>query len=183
MKRTLLVFLFLGFSHLGFGQTGSGNWLVGGNGRFYQSRASGIGKNAIEVDLNVGYFIFNNFSVGIMGGYGFVQGLEEKYNGQLFLRYYVPITEMIAPYAQANGGYRLRINQGINNNEVKFYGPMAGGRIGTAFFLSRHVSFDAFFYLDYTSETNRFADGIESEPIATYDYGLGIGFQIFLGKD
>lgn len=142
------LFLFPGIK----AQTEKGKFLLGGNTSLSISNVEGKmegsepQKNTIvKLMPGISYFVADNFSVGIAGMYDY-QSVNIGADVSLLtdFRYYLSKSR-VKPYLKINAGYRngnKQIASWQYEYDASVHGLVAGGGLGTAFFLSDNISLD-----------------------------------------
>jgi len=76
MKKSFLLLITVSFLFNSKAQITKRNWLVGGSATFSRQQEKLIGSDvkstSIQVNPNLGYFIFDKFSVGLRPGFGYL---------------------------------------------------------------------------------------------------------------
>ncbi|KZE84875.1 outer membrane beta-barrel protein [Myroides marinus] len=162
-----------------------GNWMVGAS-------VGNIGYNfeaesfSFMVKPTAAYFISDGFAVGAEIGGGIKTGVEIKgadgkinektqwdYVVMPFVRYYFPEGASATGRFFGQGGLGISGSQVGSTNENSFAFSLNGGY---SHFVSRNVALEAIVGYNYskanTSEGKKFSG-----------LGVGVGFQIFLGKN
>ena len=187
--KTLFFFLVLSASLTLNAQITQGNWLVGGNFKFYNANSESTSGDfnttsrglGFDLSTDLGYFIRDKFAVGIVPtvGYGNPEGSGNSGYGfgiGPFVRYYFLKPEKTLNFFshleyQFNQGYR----QGLKSTESQKFNIKAG----PAIFFNNSVAMEITLEYAYGSVTS--FSGIGSESTFN-DFNLGIGFQIHLEK-
>ena len=152
------------------------NWLLGGNGQLYLEKIGDqTGRLIFVVEPQAGYFFSPSWMVGLRAPLSF-RSNEYEIGVLPFVRYYFPVKGDIIPFLEANGGYKLRVIIGLddepNVNETSW---VFGARGGGAFFLNDHASIDLFLF--YRGESATFEG---SDALLKQFFGLGAGFVVYL---
>jgi hypothetical protein len=160
-----------------------GRMLVGGAFNF-QNITVTAGKNLLSgrATPNVGYFILNNFAVGVRSDIDISNGGEsQEYRNVIYLHGNLPIANRSSIVLNFGMGYGYRMNQSPIDKNVKLIsdGYILNSRLGYAYFLTRNVIFEASANFDQAQLITNFADGIVSESVTTRMAFL-MGFQILL---
>src|SRR5690554_3673591 len=132
-KLLIVIILFLLFFGKVNAQITEGNWMVGGSASFNHSKYESFGdfpskskSTGMQLDGNLGYFVIDNFAVGVSPYFGFSNSegsnnSSTAYGIGPFARYYFsPSDKMINVFSQV--GYRYGIGYaqgrktGTNNN-------------------------------------------------------------------
>lgn len=204
MKKILpLLLLFL--SSLALAQTEKGSVMIGGNAsvNFQNSDIENdlSDSKSFSVELNplAGYFLGNNFSVGLAlplswskskASYeSFYPDYESSSRGtgvSPFIRYYIPVKSF---YIVTHGGYSWTYSkykydsidpvtgEVIGNNEFSNNSKSITLAAGPTFFINRHTAIEIL--ANY--EHNTFDDDGSAE-IKTSRFFISVGFQIYLPK-
>ena len=159
-------------------QITKGNWLVGGDATFNNSKVLDNDGNeisrghGIRINANFGYFLLNNFAAGLVPrfNYGNTEGRPSSsgYGIGPFTRYYFLKSEKsINVFADANIIYSSSKTEGFSRNHNSSYRI----KLGTAIFFNSSVALE-------------FAVGYHSANFSTVTntIELGFGFQIHLEK-
>lgn len=163
--------LFLIIGKCGFAQTKKGTFVLSGqtNLNFQFSNTTiprdSIASDRIEntqynVTTGFGYFIANNFMVGVSGAYSYNYSKVPRTNYQSghgnitstvavipSLNYYFPLNGKLRPTLSIGAGYLWlteRDSKVINNDNVVYLlkGPSFNGAAGLSYFITPSVSFD-----------------------------------------
>ena len=159
-------------------QITKGNWLVGGDASFNNSRVLDDDGNeisrghGIRINTNLGYFVLNNLAVGFVPNfnYGKTEGRPSSlgYGIGPFTRYYFLKSEKkINVFADANIIYSSSKTEGVSRTHNSSYRV----KVGSALFFNNSVALE-------------FAIGYHSANFSTITntIELGFGFQIHLEK-
>ncbi|AWG20551.1 hypothetical protein FFWV33_02890 [Flavobacterium faecale] len=179
MKKTILTMLLLSFYSFTNAQITKGNWMVGGDANYTNSKIINndneiLGSgNTVRIFPNIGYFIANKFALGINGNFNYGKANNTVsnivYGGGPFARYYFLKPEnRINLLAEANYNYYSSKTQGFDSNKGSSYRFKAGPVV----YFNSSVGLEM--TLNYLSES--FSDGT-----AKY-FTVGFGFQIHLEK-
>ncbi len=173
MKNSLFVFSFLLLSQLAISQTSKKSWLVGGSATFSSTKEGDITNTVIDVSPRVGYFIANNFAVGMNVTINATSDDGNKTSTNSFgpyVRYYfASLGKNAKLFGNAQGIFGTE-NEGLGSSKLTGYGIAAG----PAFFLNSHVALE--FAVSYTS-TKAGVESVKDNTVA-----LNAGFQIHFGK-
>ncbi len=167
-------------------QITKGNWMVGGSGSFinykntYPDHITETTQTGYAFELlpNVGYFVVDNFSIGSMVAFYFINH-SGPYNNSLsfglapYVRYYFRKSDkIINPFLQASYGFnrsKIQIEDGYNkSSEYRLKG-------GSSFFLNSSVALDI--TIEYRSSINNVNNNQYN------NFTTGIGLQIHLEKE
>lgn len=188
MKKLLAVItLFLLFFGKANAQITEGNWMVGGNASFNHSKYESFGdfpskskSSGMQLNANLGYFVINNFAVGVSPYFGF-SNLEGSNNSHTsygigpFVRYYfLPSDKMINVFSQAGYRYGITYAQGKKASTNNDFDIKAGAVV--FFNSSVALEFTAEYHIDKGKAINN-----NSSHQFNY-FVLGLGFQIHLEK-
>ena len=164
--------LFIFFCSTAFAQTKKGNFVLSGktdlNFLFSNTatmtdsiKTGSIKGNQYGITAGVGYFLADNFSIGIYGTYSYIYSKTESGNNQPFitenirqaftilpqLNYYFPLEGKLRPFAGIGAGYLWveerdsRVSD--NNNKVfSLSGTSFTGAAGLSYFITESVAFD-----------------------------------------
>jgi hypothetical protein len=160
-----------------------GRYLVGGAFNF-QNITVTAGKNLLSgrATPNFGYFLLNNFAIGLRADIDISNGGESQdYRNVLFLHYNLPFANKHSVFANAGGGFGYRMNQSPIDKNVRLIstGFIVNSRIGYAYFINRNVILETTSNFDLSQLITNFSDGVVSESI-TRRLALMVGFQILL---
>jgi len=160
MKKSILfTVVILSFVAIkGQSQTKKGTWLLGGSASYVTSD----GNSALQINPNLGYFVANNFALGLNVGYTRLEDFSIYQFGP-GLRLY---------FGNSNSG-KLFLHGGANIlTNSDFSDPLYGyiGRLGYAVFLNRSIA------LEIGLGYEKFED---SDAV----FGSNFGFQIHFGPD
>lgn len=159
-------------------QITKGNWMVGGDGSFSNSKATNstgiIGSsNGVGISPNIGYFFTDKLAVGIRASfnYGKTSGGPSSigFGGSPFVRYYFLKPEkLVNVFIDANYGYTLSKTDG-REETGRSYNLKAGPV----------VYFNSSVGLELTLNYNKSFS--PDDYVYQYFY-VGLGFQIHLKK-
>lgn len=189
MKETILIVAaIISFTIQANSQITKGNWMVGGNASFSTNNTSSLqGGDALNFQISprIGYFLRNNFAMGIQFDYAsqdlsnYTQSIRvglivKRFSLGPFVRYY-----FLNPEKQVN--VFLEGNYSYGSYESKGYYLISNGRnnnyslqAGTAIYFNSSVAIE--FTLGYYL-INDITYGYNNNGLST-----GIGFQIHLEK-
>lgn len=153
-----------------------GNWMVGAS-------VGNIGYNFEAESFNftvkptAAYFISDGIAVGaeIGGGLTTVKGGDNQWNYVVmpYVRYYFPEGASATGRFFGQGGAGISGSQTGSNNNNSFAFSLNGGY---SHFVSRNVALEAIVGYNYSKANT--AEGKKFSGL-----GVGVGFQIFLGKN
>lgn len=179
MKLIKLLFIVtLLFTVSANAQITKGNWMVGGDASFNNSKVINdeneiIGSgNGIRIFPNIGYFLIDKFAIGINGNfnYGKTSGASSNtsFGGGPFARYYFLKPEKrVNVFAEANYNYYTSYSQGnatTNSSSYRF-------KAGPVIYFNSSVGLEL--TLNYSSEKFSYTSKY---------FTVGFGFQIHLEK-
>lgn len=174
--RKIALFLFLTVTLISYGQD-TPHWLVGGDLKLSGQETAGIPQYTFRIQASAARFVYKGFAAGI-SGLTSIKGGEKEIGGGPILRYYYFIGQG-APYVGINGGYRERyIEIGSGQSTYKIW--YAGAKLGYISKLNNHVALDFFGFYDAVNTQTFSSTGSISNPLFGAEFGLGVGFQIFL---
>lgn len=177
MRLALLVFL---FPLLSFGQLDSARWMVGGSASGNITSLSDGYAYSIKLEPQVGYLLTKNHMVGIQASAGFLS-TGNKYSGVIFYRGIYFLNNFVGLFGQVEGGYLYRETVSVFDGSItSFQGYRFGGKAGVSTFLSPNVSLDTFLFYDGNHSYGTSSRSGKSNPILEQNFGLGVGFQIYL---
>lgn len=180
MKLIKLLFIVaLLFTGVTNAQITKGNWMVGGDASFFNSKVEDANgqtlgsSNGVRINPNIGYFLFTKFAAGINGNfnYGNVSGGSSNtgFGGGPFVRYYFLKPEKIVNlFAEANYNYYNSYSQGNSTTNSSSYRFKAGPVI----YFNSSVGLEL--TLNYGS--------YKSDNGTSNDFNVALGFQIHLEK-
>ena len=190
MKKTILLIIAANLTfHSVKSQITKGNWMVGGNFNYSNSKSSGSAsfnsKNReITIMPTAGYFIFDKGAIGLKSmltfskeSYNLTDGTEIANSQNIlgvgpFLRYYfLPIENRVNAFSEASIFYKETITNGRGNGRALDYYLLGG----IAIFLNSSIGIEFTLGYNNTKEIN-----IDSK---LKDVRFGIGFQIYLEKE
>ena len=185
--RTLFLFVILATTLNSNAQITKGNWLVGGNFKFYNSTSENISNDftttntglGFNFSSDLGYFIKDKFAIGLVPtfGYGNPGGSGNSGYGfgiGPFARYYFLNPEKTVNIFshleyQFGNGYR----QGEKASETQNFNIKAG----PAIFFNNSVAMEITLEYAYGKVTSFLGNDSESK---FNHFNIGIGFQIHL---
>lgn len=156
-----------------FAQTEKGKFMIGGNFDFAKSEQSGIRATEFSFSPSVGYFIYNNLSVGIGLDYSLFK--SSQYKGEFvaiipFARYYFAKQDKLKFFGQAGLGLlssnikSRAADDGFVPNKINELTYHAG--VGASYFFTKNVALEG--VLQYKS--------IEYKKALGFNLGLKIHF-------
>jgi hypothetical protein len=187
-----LMLLFL--LHLqGFSQTEKKSWLIGGsaNGAIhlntYKYYSYGIAPQ-------VGYFLFNNFAVGLTPYFSFSHYSDSKSSAigiGPFLRYYIGkskvrfFIEAVSQYSFQSILYKNIQNIPVPNGnfKIKYKNWNENISAGAVYFITKNIGLEAkvqFSYARTKSYSNSAIFASASNPTPNSNLYIRVGFQIYL---
>jgi opacity protein-like surface antigen len=177
MKKLFFTSMFLVIVIVGFSQTGKGGWLLGGNLSFSsisQSSDGGSGTSTVfQLTPKVGVFVINNLAVILNTSYTSV-GSGSFSDHTLSIgpaaRYYFKGSEMVKFFAGA--GISFGSATGEKSTAYQF-------EAGPAFFITPSVALE----LNINYENAKYKDNQYNNTITQSQFGIGIGFMIYLHKN
>jgi len=199
-----LLFLFFGSS--GFGQTEKGKFVLSGNTdlNFLFSNIT-MGTDSVQtgksksnqygVTIGAGYFVTNNFAVGISGTYSYsyskiesnnyinskTESITRSFTILPQVQYYFPVEGKLKPVLAIGAGYgwlEERDSRVTDNNNTVYSlsGPAFTGGGGVSYFITNSVAFDLGFQYSYS----RFKDKLMPEQIQKQNQFAGrMGVSVF----
>ena len=176
--RFALLLLFLPI--FSFGQLDSAQWMLGGSASGNITNLSEGYAYTVKLEPQVGSVLTKNHIVGIQASAGFLS-TGNKYSGVLFYRGIYFLSDFVGLFGQVEGGYLYRESISVFDGSVNsFQGFRFGGKAGVSTFLSQNVSLDTFLFYDGNNSYGTSARSGRSNPILEQNFGLGVGFQIYL---
>lgn len=195
---TIAFFALFAFAGL-HAQTEKGRFLIGGASSVDVANAKGSYSNTsgestqttISIKPEVGYFLFDDFSVGLSASLlGYTKGDD---GGDVRLlsefKYFFQGTNF-RPFVKANVGYRyktINLFSGGNLMTNEVHGLAFGGGVGGAFFVKNNISIDL--GLEYIhanmSQVSPPTYDVNNQHIIKYsakanDVRLFVGFSLYL---
>lgn len=165
--------------------------MIGGAARFLGSSVSSQITANIEISANAAYLFQldkkgteknkGTVALGIQPSFAW-DPLSDVYRVMVFSRYYYNF-ERVSPFVEVDLGFRRQNNFSPSSGELSSYvvSFVPGVKLGGAFYVSSHVTFDAFLFYDNFSSTNYILEPTEiTSKSIEHAFGLGLGFQIFL---
>ena len=170
-------------------QITKGNWMVGGNARYYISNAestfNGIKTTQSSSGLNlagtIGYFPFDKFSIGLSPSFGFnnPEGSNNSGTGYgigPYVRYYFLKPEnRINIFSHIEYNYGLGYSSGEKTSSRKDFNIMAG----PAIFFNSSVALELTMQYNISESTSYSTNNSKTK---FNNFNIGIGFQIHLEK-
>ncbi|UOK43079.1 MULTISPECIES: hypothetical protein [Flavobacterium] len=161
-------------------QITKGNWMVGGDASYTNSKVTDsnnkiIGSsNSVRIFPNIGYFVIDKFALGINGNFNYGKGNGSAssigYGAGPFARYYFLDTEnSINLFAEANYNYWISKTQGFDSGNGSSYKFKVGPVIyfNSSVGLEMSLSYNTEKLSDYTSKY----------------FIVGFGLQVHLEKE
>ena len=179
MKRLTILFLLLIFLTKAYSQITKGNWLVGGSGTVSRQQEKLIGSEVkstnIQLSPDLGYFIFDKFSVGLRPNFGYIDLKTSTYHSQTtswavgpFARYYFLPDENKTNLFTETAYQYLSSSDGGSQNLFLFSG-------GPVIFFNNSVA------LELTANYKIFR--IHNTETSSKTFFIAIGLQVHLVKD
>ena len=135
-----------------------------------------------NVALSAGYFLADNFAVGLSASYNAVKtttaGVSTSVDNMTYgalVRYY------IGGVAYVEGGYGLKSNPNgidLSDSDIKITNSDMYGKVGAAIFLTDEIAFTP--SVKYTINTDKATFNSVSEIYTTYNLLISGGFTIYL---
>jgi hypothetical protein len=163
-------------------QITKGNWMVGGNAYFNSSTientnpdgsTGSVSGSGININPTIGYFIINNFSIGLSGNFGLSipeQGSNLTSLGVgPFVRYY-----FLKPEKTVNLLSQIGYNYITSSSDSKF--NSYNFRVGPVIYFNSSVGLELTIDYSISKITNRFSESTSKA------FNVGFGFQIHLEK-
>lgn len=164
--------------------------MIGGGAQFLGSTVAGQLTANIEISANAAY-LFQLDKKGTENNKGTIAlGLQpsfswdpssDYYSAMVFSRYYYNF-ERVSPFIEVDLGLARKNIFSTSSGELSSYEEsfVPGGKLGGAFYVSPHVTFDAFLFYNAFYTTVNAIESQNSSQNFNYNFGLGLGFQIFL---
>jgi hypothetical protein len=169
-KRFIYIIVFIFVSGTAMSQTQEGGFMVGGNIELNTAK----NDSKIALTPSVGYFISNNFALGINGNLDYTKIEKSKittWGVGPFARYYIGSLNF-RPFAHADVSFQANKNR--NNLETtKYNSKQYFLGAGLAVFLNRNVAVETLMGYRHTTIHNSNSNG---------GFNLRIGFQVYLLK-
>lgn len=171
--KTCIIGLFLLFCcNFTFAQTEKGTFVLSGKTDLHflfsqntygtdSINVSRVKSNEFGFSFGAGYFIADNFSVGLSAAYNYLDTRGESYQGPQGAveeitstmgiipqaSYYFPVEGKLKPSVAVGIGYnwmKVRNSQSPTDNNITYYGsgPSYNGGLSASYFISCSVSFD-----------------------------------------
>ena len=194
MRYLLFVVAFAFYTNIASAQLTKGNWLIGGNGKFYSSKedfkippsiSSSSKRIDINISSNIGYFVTDRLAFGLKPAVSFVKSKTihsntsndknltiQKYLLGPFGRYYFldkkRQSNILIDASYQFGTYSIYESRGKLRTFSIAAGPVIyfNSSVGIEFLVGYRYSFEA---IDDAKRTNK-------------GFQVGIGFQIHLKK-
>jgi len=180
MKKIYFSSVFLLLVFAGFGQTGKGSWLLGGNIAFSSTtvKENGNSTNSSLFGLNpkIGLFPVNNFAVILNTNYVTESGYHDLLIGPA-VRYYFPGSELVKLFV--GGGVGFGSQENAQSTSYQF-------EAGPAFFIRPSIALELNLY--YHTGTTKYDQSGDFPPynnnneFTQSDFGIGLGFMVYLDK-
>jgi hypothetical protein len=183
-KKTLILFSLLS-SFAIQAQITKGNFLVGGSGSIYNSKAKDESSvtegSGFNISGNCGYFLIDKFAIGLMPSIGYAKtngnnDIGKGFGLSIFTRYYFLKAEnRINLFSQLQYGYSSSYNGKLNTATGNNFTVKAG----PAIYFNSSVALEV--TLNYENFKLNSKQG--SESTTTFrNLNIGVGFQIHLEK-
>lgn len=181
MKKIYFTVILLVSGYAGFSQTGKGSWLLGGNIEFAStstdSGPNGNSTTAFAMNPRIGFFPVKNFAVILNANYASLSFKEDGFGGSSdysltigpLLRYYLPASEKVKFFVGAGVGFGS--GSSMTSTEYQF-------EAGPSFFITKAVALE--FNLNYQTSTMK--NKMYNVDMKQSQFGMGIGFMVYLGK-
>lgn len=174
-----LFFATLLFTMTASAQITKGNWMVGGDGYFTNSKATnstGVlgSSNGVGISPNIGYFFADKLAVGVRASfnYGKASGGPSSigFGGSPFVRYYFLKPEKsVNVFVDANYGYTVSKTEGRDSETSRAYNLKAGPVV----YFNSSVGLEL--TLNYSKSFN-------PNDFVYQNFYAALGFQIHLKK-
>lgn len=197
MKKLLIFIAVAMFSLTTFSQTNKGTILIDAQSNLslsfttQKSEYNGLSSDAdkstnLILSPSMGYFIADNFVLGLSLPVRFYSSKEEDYTVSQtsfgfgpFARFYFG-TSNIKPFLQANVGYvtnSYKIENSFDNENGSSNGILFGFGGGVAFFIKESIAINA--SISYTGASLKDGDNSDYKS-TTGEFGIGLGFALHL---
>jgi hypothetical protein len=178
MKKICFTTILLVAAIAGFGQTGKGSWLLGGNIAFSSTTTKGIGStsdNSTVFGLNpkIGLFPINDFAVILNTNYLAGSGFHDLTIGPA-VRYYFPGSESVKFFV--GGGVGFGSNNYTHSTNYQF-------EAGPAIFIRPSVALELNLYYHSGNTVYNKSENTTDNDYTQSQFGIGVGFMIYLGKN
>ena len=174
MKKIFLFISLLFLLQTSFSQTSKKSWLVGGSATLSSTKEGDITNTIIDISPRIGYFVANNFAIGLNTTINATSddGNKSSTNsfGPYFRYYFMNLGKNAKLFGNAQGIFGTE-NEGLGSSSLTGYGIA----VGPSFFLNKCIALE--FAVSYTSTKA----GVESVKDNTT--ALNAGFQIHFGKN
>ncbi len=176
----ILTLLLIALPFLGKAQLDSAQWMVGGSATGNVTNIADAYAYTFSIEPQVGYFVAPNHILGLQGSIGFAsQG--NSYSGVGFYRGLYFVQPSLALMGQVELGYLYRETVSVFDGAItSFQGVKFGAKAGISSFLAANVSLDTFLFYDGNNSYAISPKSGESPPTLEQNFGLGVGFQIYL---
>ena len=155
--KTLVISVLLLLPAVSFSQTERGKYIISGKSSIELVRnnstwsnngtpdpGAGVDMSSFKAIAGVGYFIADNFALGLSGHYSHTVEASSKMNEIVLmptLMYFIPSNSALRLYAQIAAGYANTIENNSGSKDL-FSGPAYGGGIGLAYFINSSIAVD-----------------------------------------
>lgn len=177
MKKLIFTFIVVSFSVISFGQINKGAWMIGANSNLnysnYSFKGSSQTSSVFNINSRAGYFVANNFALGLNLGYlnvGSSGGSSSSYTTiGVFVRGFVSKSVFLG------GGFNSTSITGSSSYTTYPF------ELGLAAFITDYFAIEP--SLVYTA-----SDGKGGVPIlgipssAVSAFGLNVGFTFYLNR-
>lgn len=203
MKSFMLGLLLLLCSKINFAQTEKGTFALSGKTDLHflfsqntygtdSIEVSNIKNNEFGFSLGGGYFIANNFFVGLSATYNYHDSRTESNQWQQGLEqitstigivpqlsYYFPVEGKLKPSVAVGVGYnwmKVRNSQSPTDNNITYSGsgPTYVGGVGASYFISRSVSFDLIIQYSHNRLKEKSIDWIQKQNAVAGSIGISV---------
>jgi hypothetical protein len=177
MKRIYFSSVFLLLVFAGFGQTGKGSWLLGGNIAFSSTsmKQNGNSSNYTLFGFNpkIGVFPVNNFAVILNTDYVTQSGYHDLVIGPA-VRYYFPGSEIVRLFVGGGVGFGSR--ESAHSTTYQF-------EAGPAIFIRPSIALELnVYYHTGTTKYDQSGDPYYNTDVTQSEFGVGLGFMVYLDK-
>lgn len=150
-----------------------GGWEVSLNGQFDPKTASGM---AIDIEAGLGHFLFDNFEVGGLIGYGYAEnGGDNGGNSYMievgaFVEYNFIVDWIAIPYVGGSISWR-KIDWGADDDNAFILGT----RFGVKYFLAENWALDGSLHISFANEDIFMSEG----ELDDLDFRLSLGIRTY----